>query len=127
MACYLNRFNGTHSILSIISLILIFVVVLAMAYFASKFAAKYQSNVLNGKSNIKIIESFRIGTNKLIVIAKIEDNYYALGVGKDEITLIDKLDHVGNESDDSSLNASDKKVDFKEILSKIKKNDSNDE
>lgn len=120
-----NVSGGVSSFLSILSLILIFLLVLVLAYFTSKLAAKYQSNVLNHKSNIRIIESFRLGNNRFISIAKIGESYYALGLGKEEITLIDKLNpeelKILEEAE-----TTDKRLNFKEILSQIKNKDSND-
>jgi len=80
------------SLYNVISLILIFAFVLMLAYFAAKLTAKLQGNPLNKKANIKIVDSYRLGGNKFISIVKIGTNYYALGFGKDEITLIDKLE-----------------------------------
>lgn len=116
--------SGLSGVWNIISLILIFVFIVVLAYFAAKLAARYQSNVLNYKSNIKIIESFRLGNNKFIAIVKIGEDYYALGVGKDEITCIDKIDAdklVHLETANSS-----EKMSFKEILSKMKNGESKD-
>ncbi len=117
MYLFLSGQVGSHSILSMVSLLLIFILVLVLAYFSAKLVGKLQNNTLNSKSNIKIIESCRVGNNKFIGIVKIGGDYYALAFGKDEINLIDKLD-------ESNLNLSandfDNKVSFKEIFSKIK-------
>lgn len=120
-----NVSGGFNSVLSILSLILIFILVLVMAYFASKLAAKYQSNVLNSKSNIRIIESFRLGNNRFIAIVKIGENYYALGLGKDEITMIDRLNPDALKDFEASDSA-EKKLNFKEILSQVKNKNTND-
>lgn len=116
-----------NSVLSVISLILIFIVIVALAYFTTRFIARHQGNVLNGKSNIRVIESFRVGTNKFIAIIKIGEAFYAIGVGKDEFTMIDKLNPddltdfstIGTESGGT-------KIDFREILSQIKSKSSKD-
>jgi flagellar protein FliO/FliZ len=109
-----------------------------LAYYGAKLAGNYQNNVLNNKSNIKIVESYRIGGNKLLAIAKIGEDFYAIGVGKDEITLIDKLDaayfdNIVRERDSSSFGSSfnssaggsvkpfsEQRLNFKEILTKAK-------
>jgi len=122
---FTNVSGGLEAFLSIISLILIFVLILILAYYVTKFAAKYQSNILNQKSNISIIESFRLGNNRFIAIVKIADNYYALGIGKDEMTFIDKLDSdFFNNLDNLSKN--NKNMIFKDVLSKIKNNKSSE-
>ncbi len=80
------------SVWSILKLLLMLVLVLALAYATAKLIARYQSNMLSGRSDIRIVESFKLIGDKYIAIAKIGENYYALGIGKDDITLIDKLD-----------------------------------
>ena len=119
--------GGLNTALSIFSLILIFAFIVALAYFSTKFIARYQNNLLKNKTTVKIIESFRIGTNKFIAIVKIGESYYAIGVGKDEFTMIDKLnpDELTDFSVDSGSTSS-KKIDFKEILSQVKNRDSKD-
>lgn len=116
--------GGINGILNIISLLLIFALVLVLAYLSARFIGKYQSNVMNNKSNIRIVESFRLGNNKFLVIVKIAEQYYALGIGKDEITMLDKIDPDGLKNFESDGN--NKKIDFKEILSQIKDKESKD-
>lgn len=114
------------SFINIITLLLIFVLVLVMAYFATRFVAKYQGNALNNKSNIRVVESFRIDGNKIIAIVKIGESYYAVALGKDSVTLIDKLnpDELNNLKADNTLETN--KFDFKEILSQVKNKNSKD-
>ncbi|MGN0435290.1 MAG: flagellar biosynthetic protein FliO [Wujia sp.] len=97
-----------------------------MAYFTTKFIAKYQNNALNNKSDIRVVESYRLANNKFIAIVKIGDSYYAIGLGKDEITLIDKLNSDEIKFDKMDETSEVKKLDFKEILSQIKKKESKD-
>lgn len=112
------------SLFNVISLLLIFVFVLVLAYFTAKLTAKLQGNPLNKRANIKIVETFRLGGNKFISIAKIGDNYYALGFGKDEITLIDKLDK--DSINISEQPASTEKRSFKDIMKSINNEESQD-
>ncbi|MBQ8924543.1 MAG: flagellar biosynthetic protein FliO [Lachnospiraceae bacterium] len=130
-----NNVSGWHSIASVISLLLIFVFIVVLAYFSTKFVAKYQSNIINRKSNIKIIESCRIGNNKFIAIIMIGKDYYAVALGKDEITFIDRLDadglkldtHETLDNDDiSGTSSAAGKPNFKEILSQLKNKNSKD-
>ncbi len=112
------------SLYNVISLLLIFVFVLVLAYFSAKLTAKLQGNSLSRKSNIKIVESYRLGGNKFISIAKIGDNYYALGFGKDEITMIDRLD---KDSIDIVENTSpESRKSFKEIFQSINNKEQQD-
>ncbi len=123
------------SLYNVVSLVLIFAFVLLLAYFAAKLTAKLQGNPLNKKANIKIVDSLRLGGNKFISIVRIGTNYYALGFGKDEITLIDKLDESSinlpdnlkpescDEFVEENSNSTQENKNFKDILiSKINKN-----
>jgi flagellar protein FliO/FliZ len=116
--------SGYSGVWAYIKLILVFVFILLLAYYGARLAGKYQNNMLNNKSNIRIIESYRIGGNKLLAIAKIGNDYYAIGIGKDEFTLIDKLDAsyfdamMSEREKDKQVGLLDQKVNFKEILSK---------
>jgi len=118
--------SNSPSVLSIITLLLVFVLVLVMAYFATRFVAKYQSNALNNKCNIRVLESFRIDGNKIIAIIKIGKGCYAVGITKEQITLIDKIDpeELNDLSEDKTLET--KQFDFKDILSQVKKKNSKD-
>ncbi len=114
-----------ESFKNILTLILAFVFVLVLAYYGAKITAKYQGNMLNNKSNIKIVESFRFGGNKIIAIAKIGKSYYALGIGKEEINLIDKieLEDTVDFNDSNNDEISNEKLDFKSIFAQARNKD----
>jgi flagellar protein FliO/FliZ len=130
-ATVLTATAGYMGIWSCIKLILVFVIILILAYYAARLAGKYQSNTLSGNSNIKIIESYRIGSNKLLAIVKIGENYYAVGIGKEEFTLIDKLDtsyfdSVMEKKENGasfSVPFTKTKQSFREVLSKLRDTD----
>jgi len=76
---------------SIVKLILITVLVLVLAFYSTRLIAKYQNNAWSAKNNIQFIESYRVGGNKMVAIAKIGEKYFALGIGKEEIHVIAEL------------------------------------
>ena len=76
---------------SIVKLILITVLVLVLAFYSTRLIAKYQNNTWSAKNNIQFIESYRVGGNKMVAIAKIGEKYFALGIGKEEIHVIAEL------------------------------------
>lgn len=128
MFCTENVKAGFYSAWDLISLILIFILVIALAYFATRQFAKFQSNALSGKNNIRIIESFRIDSSKLIIIVKIGETYYALAYSKDNVTVIDKLnpEEINNLKAEKASQPGPR-LDFKEILSQIKNKKSKDD
>ncbi|SFP46174.1 flagellar protein FliO/FliZ [Butyrivibrio proteoclasticus] len=103
------------SYIQFISVLLIFVVILAVTYYVTKFLAGYQKEKSN-LGNIEVIETGRLTTNKYIQIVRLGDKYMAVAVGKDEITALCEIDKDSLKlADDESQNAS-----FKEIFDKFK-------
>ena len=73
-----------------IVVLLIFVGVLALTYYVTRWVAGYQKGRSSG-SNIQLIESAPLATNKYIQIVRIGDKYFALAISKDSTTLISEL------------------------------------
>jgi flagellar protein FliO/FliZ len=90
--------------------------VLFLAYLAARIAGSFQSNVVNKRSNIKVIEVFRLSNNKVIEIVKIGDKYLALAVCKDSVTVLTELSEEVVKEQETSLEP----INFKNILEKIK-------
>lgn len=117
---------------SIVKLILITVLVLVLAFYTTRWIAKYQNNSFASKNNIQFIESFRIDNNKMVAIAKIGKRYFALGIGKDEIHVIGELDEdeltlkEPTESDGNTA-AKKSKISFQDVLTNMKKSAKDDD
>lgn len=105
-----------ESIGQLIVLILLFVFVLFLAYLAARIAGSFQSNVINKKSNVKVIEVFRLSNNKYIEIVKIGEHYLAIAICKDNVTLLTELD----ESEVREQATTMEPINFKTILDKMK-------
>ncbi len=116
---------------NIIKLIVITILVLILAFYATKLIAKYQNNTWAAKSNISFLESYRVGGNKLVAIAKIGERYFALGIGKDEIHVISELKpeelKLPDSKPEEALDMKAEKKSFKEILANMKNNHANDD
>ncbi len=108
--------SDLKSIGQLICSVLLFLFVLFLAYVAARFAGSFQSNVLNKRSNIQVIEAFRLSNNKMVEIVKIGNRYLALAVCKDSITVLSELDESEIKEQEVSL----KPIDFNSILDKIK-------
>ncbi len=106
---------GADSYLQFISILIIFIAVLAATYYVTKWIANYQKGAESGR-NIDIIETCKISATKYVQIIRIGERYVAIGVSKDEIT------NLGDVSaEDLVLNAEPKEsMSFKEVLEKIK-------
>ena len=117
--------GGASTLWNVLKLLVMLALVLALAYITSKIIARYQKNILTGKSNIQVVESFRILGDKYIAVVKIGESYYALGIGKTEITMIDKLNpedlHLTLPEDTQTAVGS-----FKEVLANFSKKNTNE-
>lgn len=82
---------GSSSIGQFIVSVVVLVFVIVLCYFTTRFIANYQKGVA-GKGNIEILEAKSLGNNKYIEIVRIGDEYFALGVAKDNINIIAKVD-----------------------------------
>lgn len=115
--------NALEGVIQLVVVLIMFLFVLALAYLTARFAGRFQSNI-QSRSNIRIIETARLGNNKYVQIIKVGSRYIAIGVGKDNVTFLTQLDE-----DELNLEALDDKTkgSFKDILSQLqKKKDEND-
>mgnify|MGYP004611378933 FL=1 len=105
----------------LLTLLIIFVFVLAVTYYVTRFVGNYQKNKLSG-SNINILETMRIANNKYIQIVKIGSRVFAIAVAKDTVSYLCELDEdelTYNESSSGKMLINNDN--FKEILEKFKK------
>lgn len=102
--------------LQFISVLIIFILVLAAAYYVTKWIANYQSGVGSTGKNIKIIETCRISQTKYIQIVRIGGRYVAIAVSKDQVTSLGDV----NEEDLILKDETQENVNFKDILEKFK-------
>ena len=107
---------SVESYLQFIAIIIIFVLVLGLTYYVTKWLAGYQKEKNSGR-NIEVLETGRISTTKYIQIVRLGDKYMAIAVGKDEVTALCELDKESLVFDNSE-NAGT--LSFNEILEKIK-------
>ncbi len=82
------------NIIKLIASILIFVIVLFLTYYTTRFVSKIQRNRMDN-GNIAIIESQKLSATKDLYIVKIGQEYFALATGKDTVSVIGKLDSSG--------------------------------
>ena len=97
----------------------IFLFVLALTYFVTKWIGNYQKSQLSTK-NMQVIETMRVTNNKYIQIVKVSEDYLVIGITKDHMELLTKLD----EKSISSLHSPQEThiESFQEILKKLKVN-----
>ena len=110
-----------------ITAILIFVFVLALTCFTTRFVGKFQQ--VRGYRNFESIESFRITNGKYLQLVRVGSKYIVIGIGKDSVTKICEV----SEEDVKLLSEQQQMPDaFKDLIDKArmrvgKRDDSHDE
>jgi len=107
--------SATGSYAQFMIVLLIFVGVLLVTFFVTKWMAGYQKGRGAG-TNIEMIESAPLTSNKHIQIVRLGTRYVALAVSKDTVETIMELD-----GEDLILGSSNVQTgSFKEIISKLR-------
>lgn len=105
-----------ESIWQLISVSIIFLIVLGLSYYTTRWISKIQKKQSYCK-NIEVIETFKITTNKYIQIVRTGEKYLVIAIAKDNISMLTELN-------EQQLNlAMEEQVQnetFGEILNKIK-------
>ena len=102
----------------LLTLLVVFIFVLAFTYFATRWAGNMQKNKMAG-SNIQILETMRVTNSKYIQIVKIGSKCFAVAVCKDTMTFLCEVneDELTYSSESRMINTEG----FKTILEKFKK------
>lgn len=83
--------SSAKSFFQLIGVLLIFIFVLALTYFCTRWIAKYQQG-MNGNKNIHVIETFRLTNNKFIQIIEVGGKYMVIAVCKDTVTMLCEIE-----------------------------------
>ncbi|MDD6490842.1 MAG: flagellar biosynthetic protein FliO [Firmicutes bacterium] len=104
------------SYLQFITVLILFVFVLALTHLVTRWIANYQKEKTS-IGNLEVIETCRIASNKYIQIVRAGGKYLVIAVGKDEVHMLselsgDQLSFQKNEAETAG---------FAEIFDKVKK------
>ena len=91
----------------LLTLLVVFIFVLALTYFATRWAGNMQKTKMAGR-NIQILETMRVSNTKYIQIIKICSKCFAVAVCKDTMTYLSESKTINTDG-------------FKAILEKFKK------
>ena len=109
---------GWGDIGRVITVLFIFVFVLAITYFTTRFAAGF-ARQRQWCRNIEVIESFALSQGKYIQIIRCADKYLVIAVSKDNVSLLTELDE---ESIKTEGNTQISKIpEFKDIMDQARK------
>lgn len=83
--------NFMGSVIELITVLVIFLFVLALTYYVTRWVAGYQKTK-TAQGNLSVIEGIRISNNQYIQIVRAgTDRYLVIGVSKDNMTLLATL------------------------------------
>ena len=112
--------QGTaQSLLELLGLILIFVFVLVVCYFTTKFVAGRQL-IQRKIGNFEIVETFSLTQNKYLQLVRMGNKYIVISVAKDSVTYITELDE--SEVCEIQKNTTVSGKNFMEVLSGLSRN-----
>lgn len=106
------------SITNFITVLFIFLFVICITWFATRYMASLQKQRMD-TTNIEIIETSRIGQNKYLQIVRVGDKYLVIAVSKDQVTMLTELSMdsiVRRDADQAPM-----PVDFSAVLQKMMK------
>lgn len=112
-------FQGSSTIANIaelFGLLIVFIVILVLAYYTSRWVGKNGVGLATKNRNITVVETMKLSASKYVQIVKITDKYFAIAVSKDSVEFLseidgDKIEKIENQTQPPS---------FKDILSKVK-------
>ena len=115
--------NYMNSVIDLITVLVIFVFVLALTYYVTRWIAGYQKTK-TAQGNLSVIEAIRVSNNKYIQIVRAgTDKYLVVGVSKEQMTLLgtlteEELRAMPQQTMERSSRAG---VNFSDILEEFKK------
>jgi len=114
--------SGFQGVLKFIAILFIFIIVLLITHYTTKWIGGIQKKQSMGK-NISSVEIFKLTNNKYVQILKIGKEYVAVAVAKDNVTYLGKV----NEEDlDLSKETVGEGQSFGSVLDFIKKKKNED-
>lgn len=112
----LSSASGVDSVVQFITVLVIFVLVLALTLCVTKWVAGYQKTQMVGK-NMEVIETLRLPPDKYVQIVRVGKHYLAVAVSKEQVTLLAQLDK--DELEDVTDVSSD--MSFSKVFDRFKK------
>ena len=111
---------STSAYAQLITVLVVFVVVLAVTAVVTKWLANYQRSQNSGR-NIEVIETTHIANNKWMQIVRVGKTFKVLAVSKDTVTYLGDIDP----SELKEIKPDGSKSAFKSMFEKALKKDKN--
>lgn len=109
--------DRTDSYVQFMTVLILFVFVLAVTAFVTRWIGGYQKSRSVG-ANMELIESLRLSNNKYVQIVRIGRKYLAVAVCKDTVTMLSEIPEEELNFPEGSLGSAST---FRDVLAKIQK------
>lgn len=109
--------DRTDSYVQFMTVLILFVFVLAVTAFVTRWIGGYQKSRSAG-ANMELIESLRLSNNKYVQIIRIGRKYLAVAVCKDTVTMLSEIPEEELSFPEGSLGSAST---FRDVLAKIQK------
>ena len=108
--------DSTNAYLQFMTVLILFVFVLLITFWVTKWIAGYQKG-RTVNTNMELIETFRLTNNKYIQIIRVGQKYLAVAIGKDSVTMLTEIpeEELMLSSDEGA------QAGFKELFEKVQK------
>ena len=107
----------TDSYVQFLTVLIIFVFVLMITYWVTKWTAGYQKSQ-TANANMEILETIRLSNNKFVQIIRVGRKYLAVAICKDTVTMLTEIPEQDIVFSDKSASGT---LGFKDVLEKIQK------
>lgn len=110
--------TGPDQVAQFITVLFIFLFVLVITYYTTRWIAGFQKEKMTGK-NVEIIETLKISQNKYVQILRTGEKYIVIAISKDGVTMLTEVE--AEKIILPETNSAVAQLDFKAILEKAKK------
>ena len=105
------------SYIQFMTVLILFLLVLAVTYFVTKWMAGYQKSRISN-ANLEIVETIGLSNNKYVQIIRVGQKYLAVAICKDTVTMLTEVSEHELILSDGSV---PKTMGFKDILDKVQR------
>ena len=112
----LSLTSGIDSVVQFITVLFIFVFVLGITYFTTRYIAGIQKEQYK-TGNMELIETLRISNNKYLQIVRAGDRYFCMAVCKDTVTMLGEIQKEEMVFHENNANVP---MSFQDVLEKMK-------
>lgn len=106
--------SSLNSFLQLLGAIIIFLFILAITYFTTRWVGSFQKTQMKG-GNLQVIETVRIANNQFLQVVKAGEKYLVIAVSKERVTMLTELP-----AEQLKERTQDSQEDFQAILNKFK-------